>query len=58
MQNADRIHPEWQHRELRETVHLHPAGGLRVSVFEPRRALGLEGWGTLPWNLSAGTEPA
>jgi hypothetical protein len=45
MHNADRIHPEWQHRELGETVHLHPAGGLRVSVFEPRRALGLEGWG-------------
>jgi hypothetical protein len=46
MQNADRIHPEWQHRELGETVPLHPAGGLRVSVFEPERALGLEGWGT------------
>jgi hypothetical protein len=46
MKNADRVHPEWQHRQLGETVHLHPAGGLRVSVFEPRRALGLEGWGT------------
>jgi hypothetical protein len=46
MQNADRVHPEWQHRELGETVHLHPAGGLRVSVFQPGRALGLEGWGT------------
>jgi hypothetical protein len=46
MRNADRVHPEWQHRELGETVHLHPAGGLRVSVFEPGRALGLEGWGT------------
>ena len=46
MQNADRIRPEWQHRELGETVRLHPAGGLRVSVFEPGRALGLEGWGT------------
>jgi hypothetical protein len=46
MKNADRIHPEWQHRELGETVHLHPAGGLKVSVFEPGRALGLEGWGT------------
>jgi hypothetical protein len=46
MRNADRIHPEWQHRELGETVHLHPAGGLRVTVFEPGRALGLEGWGT------------
>ena len=46
MQNADRIRPEWQHRELGETVRLHPAGGLRVSVFEPGRGLGLEGWGT------------
>ena len=46
MKNADRVHPEWQHRELGELVHLHPAGGLRVSVFEPGRALGLEGWGT------------
>lgn len=46
MKNADRIHSEWQHRELGETVHLHPAGGLRVNVFEPGRALGLEGWGT------------
>src|SRR3954452_20021348 len=46
MHNADRIHPEWQHRERGETVHLHPAGGLRVSVFEPGRALALEGWAT------------
>jgi uncharacterized protein YndB with AHSA1/START domain len=46
MRNADRSHPEWQHREVGETVHLHPAGGLRVSVFEPGRALGLEGWAT------------
>jgi hypothetical protein len=46
MKNADRVHPEWQHRQPGETVHLHPAGGLRVSVFEPGRALGLEGWAT------------
>jgi uncharacterized protein YndB with AHSA1/START domain len=46
MKNADRIHPDWQQRELDETVHLHPAGGLKVTVFEPGRALGLEGWGT------------
>src|SRR5215210_6256981 len=46
MKNADRIHQEWQHRDLGETVHLHPAGGLRVTVFEPGRALGLERWGT------------
>jgi hypothetical protein len=46
MNNADRIHPEWQHRQLGETVHLHPAGGLKVSVFGPGSALGLAGWGT------------
>jgi uncharacterized protein YndB with AHSA1/START domain len=46
MENADRIHPEWQHRELGETIHLQPGGGLRVSVFEPGRELGLEAWGT------------
>jgi hypothetical protein len=47
MENADRVRPEWQHRELGEAVQLHPAGGLRVSVFEPERALGLEGWGKI-----------
>jgi hypothetical protein len=46
MRHADRIHPEWQHRELGDIVHLHPAGGLKVNLFEPQRALGLEGWGT------------
>jgi hypothetical protein len=46
MRNADRVRPDWQQRDLGEIVHLHPAGGLRVSVFEPGRALGLEGWGT------------
>jgi hypothetical protein len=46
MNNADGVHPEWQQRELGEIVHLHPAGGLRVSVFEPGRAIGLEGWAT------------
>jgi hypothetical protein len=46
MTNADRIHPEWQHRELGDIVHLHPAGGLKVNLFQPQRALGLEGWGT------------
>jgi hypothetical protein len=53
MKNADRIHPEWQHRELGETVHLHPAGGQRVCVFEPGRALGLEGWGTFALERAA-----
>jgi hypothetical protein len=47
MRNADRIHPEWQHREIGETVYLHPSGGLKVTRFEPGRALGLRGWGTI-----------
>lgn len=45
MVNADHIHPEWQRREVGETVKLHPATGLEVSVFEPGRVLGLKGWG-------------
>ncbi len=47
MRNADRIHPDWQHRDLGETVYLHPSGGLPVTLFEPGRALGLRGWGVL-----------
>jgi uncharacterized protein YndB with AHSA1/START domain len=46
MRNAHRVHREWQQREVGEIVRLHPAGGLRVSVFEPGRAIGLEGWAT------------
>ncbi len=46
MRNADRIHPEWQHRVVGETVMLHPAIGLEVTRFEPGRALGLKDWGT------------
>jgi hypothetical protein len=46
MRNADRVHPEWQHREVGETIPLHPATGLPCSRFEPGRALGVEGWGT------------
>ena len=46
MRNADRIHQEWQHREVGEKVMLHPrAPGLPVSVFDPPRAIGLDGWG-------------
>jgi hypothetical protein len=47
MRNAEDIHEEWQHREIGETVFLHPTGGLEVTVFEPGRALGLRNWGTL-----------
>jgi hypothetical protein len=45
MHNADAIHPEWQRRELGETVYLHPLKGLPVARFEPGRMLALEGWG-------------
>lgn len=46
MRNADRVHPEWQSRDLGEPVGLHPAApGLAVTVFEPGQAIGLEGWG-------------
>ena len=44
MRNADRIHPEWQHRELGETVLLHPASGLELALFEPNRSFGFQGW--------------
>jgi hypothetical protein len=45
LRNADRIHPEWQHREVGETVLLHPASGLKLARFDPDRALAFEaGW--------------
>jgi hypothetical protein len=45
MRNADRVHPEWQHRELGDIVRMHWAFGMPVARFEPNRALVLEGWG-------------
>ena len=45
MRNADQIHPEWQHREVGETIMLHPAAGLELTLFEPGRVFGIEGWG-------------
>lgn len=45
MQNAEAIHPEWQNREVGETVPLHPATGLEVTVFDPPRVIGLRNWG-------------
>jgi hypothetical protein len=47
MENADRIHPEWQDRQVGETIRLHPDTGLRVTAFEPGRVLGIENWGNL-----------
>jgi hypothetical protein len=43
LQNADRIHPEWQHREVGETVLLHPASGVKLARFEPNRSYAFEG---------------
>lgn len=45
MHNADEIHPEWQQRDIGETVYLHPLKGLPVTRFEPERVYALEGWG-------------
>ena len=46
MRNADRIHPEWQHREVGEVVKLHHAYGLPVTRFEPPRVIALKQWGS------------
>jgi hypothetical protein len=46
MRNAERIYPEWQHREIGDKVMLHPLRGLPVSRFEPGREIALEGWGS------------
>jgi hypothetical protein len=54
MRNADRIHPNWQHREVGEIVFLHPATGMKVATFEPGRAIVLEGWGALPGRQERG----
>lgn len=46
MRNAERIHPEWQRRAVGDPVVLHPAApGVPVTIFQPGRAIGLEGWG-------------
>jgi hypothetical protein len=45
MHNASEIHPEWQQRQIGETVMLHHLYGLPVARFEPGRVLALKGWG-------------
>lgn len=45
MRNAASVHPEWQERDIGDTVFLHWAHGLKVARFEPKRMLALEGWG-------------
>jgi hypothetical protein len=44
VRNADRIHPEWQHRDVGDTVLLHPLAGIELSRFEPDRSYALQGW--------------
>jgi hypothetical protein len=44
LRNADRIHPEWQHREVGETVLLHPAAGIPLTRFDPPTSYALRGW--------------
>ncbi len=43
LRNADRIHPEWQHRTVGETVLLHPANGVALARFEENRSFAFEG---------------
>ena len=43
MRNAEQIHPDWQHRDIGETVLLHPATGLEVARFEPERSYAFAG---------------
>lgn len=45
IRSADRIHPEWQHREVGDVVRIHPVIGPKVEAFEPGRAIVLEKWG-------------
>ena len=44
MRNADRVHPEWQHREVGEMVLLHPDAGIALTRFDAGRSFALDGW--------------
>jgi hypothetical protein len=41
--DADRIHDEWQRREIGDTVLLHPLHGLKLARFERNRSYAFEG---------------
>jgi hypothetical protein len=43
LHNAERIHPEWQHRAVGETVLLHPCTGPKLARFEPHRSYAFDG---------------
>jgi hypothetical protein len=45
LKNAERIHSEWQHRTVGDTVLLHPCAGPKLARFEPNRAYAFDvGW--------------
>jgi hypothetical protein len=45
MRNADRVHPEWQQREVGDQLLLHHETGLQVLAIDPGRSLTLDcGW--------------
>jgi hypothetical protein len=44
MRNADRVHLEWQHRDVGDKVLLHPMAGIELSRFEPNHSHALQGW--------------
>jgi len=46
LHEAERSHPEWQHRVTAQAVWLFPATGLKVAAFEPENAVVWEAWGT------------
>ncbi len=46
LHNAERRHPEWQHRVTAQAVWLFPATGVKVAAFEPDRTVIWEAWGT------------
>ena len=43
LRNADRVHPEWQQRDIGDTVLLHPLNGIPLARFEPERSYAFEG---------------
>jgi len=45
LKNADRVHPEWQHRQVGDTVLLHPCAGPKLARFEPTHSYAFDiGW--------------
>jgi len=47
MPDTDRVHPEWQHRDVGEPLPIHPRMALPVARFEPGRAIVVHRWAAL-----------